>query len=94
MNLPPVDPYHYQQQSYQQYQMPYNNEYQADQGSYQSQYQAPYQQPAPQFLHAEPQYQQQVYNPPPAEAEVWNISQNKVSYVVSIAANNRRHPPV
>ena len=82
MYLPPVD----QQQNYQQYQLPYNH----DQGT--QNYQVPYQQTTTQYVQPEPQYQQQTFNPPTAEAEVWNISQNKASYVVSIdESDNRRN---
>lgn len=44
-----------------------------------------------QYVHAEPpqplQQQQHTINPPSGEGEVWNISQNKASYVVSISVS-------
>lgn len=52
-----------------------------------AQYQNPYYnqpQQTQQYVHAEPLPQQQSFVAP-GEGEVWNISQNKASYVVSIA---------
>lgn len=81
----PVESYQHQQQSYQQYQAPYNyNQPQIEQAA---QYHVPYQQPIQHYVQPESNYQQQAFNPPTAEQEVWNISQNKASYVVSIAGS-------
>jgi hypothetical protein len=84
----PVDPYQYQQQSYNQYQTQYNyNQNQMlDQGHYQPP--IPYQ-PQQQYVHVEhqqyPQQQSYITTPAPHEGEMWSISQNKASYVVSIS---------
>lgn len=93
----PGDNYQYQNQNYQ-YQTQYNyNQSLMDQGgsqSYQNLYhqQPTYVQPEPihhqqqQYQHQQPQ-QQMLQVPqtptPAAQGEVWNISQNKASYVVS-----------
>lgn len=86
----PNDSNQYQQQNYQ-YQTQYNyNQPLMDQGG--SQFQAPYQnypQQQPQQVeyqdyYAPPQSVQQNFAPAPVEADSWNISQNKASYVVSI----------
>lgn len=84
MNLPHVNPYKDQQYSNQQYQTPQSfNQLEIEEPTtFPSHYHVPHQQPATQFAQFEPQYQQQAFVPPPAE--VWNISQNKASYVVSI----------
>jgi hypothetical protein len=82
----PVDPYQYQQQSYNQYQTQYNYNQNAmmDQGHYQPP--NPYQ--PQQYVHVEhqqyPVQQSYITTPLPQEAEMWSISQNKASYVVSI----------
>lgn len=82
----PGDSYQIQQQNVH-YQTQYNyNQSLMDQGG--SQYQNVYQQQQQTFSYVEHQPQAQSFQPSQTtvdEGESWNISQNKASYVVSIA---------
>lgn len=87
--LPPAEPYQYPepQQPTLDSQFNFNQPFMEPQGG--SQYQNPYHKqsepPQPQqYPYVEPQPPQQFAAPQNPQGEVWNISQNKASYVVSI----------